>query len=823
MANVESAANLSASERIFPLLLLLFVASGCSALIYEIVWFQLLELVIGSSTVSLGILLGAFMGGLFLGSLALSRVVSTRRHPLLVYGVLELGIAAGGIVVLIGLPSVAGIYVAYADYGLVSILLRGAICALLLLPPTVLMGATLPAIARWVETTPKGVSRLGLLYTCNIAGAVFGCLLAGFYLLRIHDMAIATYVAATINIALAVIAFALATTTAYQAPAASRPADSRSAGPADARVTYLVIGLSGLTALGSQVVWTRVLVLLMGATVYTFSIILAVFLIGLGVGSGIGSHLARTRPRPRLALGVCQLLLVACVAWAAAAINASLPYWPIDQGLTKSPWYNFQLDLVRVMWAIFPAACLWGASFPLALAAAASPGEDPGRTTGAVYAANTIGAIIGALAFSTVLIPAIGTFQSQRLLIAICLVAGVLMLVALMPDRKGAVTAREQPVSARAGMSGGLGAVVVAAVLIWAIPSPPAGLLAFGRELVKLNPVPEVLFVGEGINSTVAVAEIEEGVRSFHVSGRAEASSSPHDMRVQRMLGHIPGLLHRKPRSVLIVGFGAGVTAGSFVAYPEIERIVICEIEPLIPRVVSTFFSKENNDVLKDPRVQVIYDDARHYLLTTREKFDIITSDPIHPWLKGAAMLYTRDYFELVKKHLNPGGVATQWVPFYESTPDVVKSQLATFFSVFPRAVIFGNEGERTDSDSVVFGELEPQPIEPDRIQQRLDSAEYSRVKESLAEVNFNFATDLLATYVNRAVDLVDWSKDAQINTDRNLRLQYLAGMGSSAYLAAEIYEDLVRDRQFPEDLFVASEATRDLLRKALMSYKPRQ
>jgi spermidine synthase len=392
-----------------------------------------------------------------------------------------------------------------------------------------------------------------------------------------------------------------------------------------------------------------------------------------------------------------------------------------------------------------------------------------------------------------------------------------------MPDRKGGFTAREQPVSARVGMSGGLGAVAVAAALIWAVPGPAAGLFAFGRELPKLNPLPPVLFVGEGINSTVAVAEIEEGVRSFLVSGRAEASSSPHDMRVQRMLGHLSALLHRKPRSVLIVGFGAGVTAGSFTRYPEIERIVICEIEPLIPRVVSTYFSKENYSVLKDPRVQVIYDDARHYLLTTQEKFDIITSDPIHPWVKGAATLYTREYFELVRNHLNPGGVVTQWVPFYESAPDVVKSQLATFFSVFPRAVIFGNEGERTDSDTVVFGEAEPMPIEVDRIQRRLDSAEYRLVKASLAEVGFYFATDLLATYVNRATDLEDWLKDAQINTDRNLRLQYLAGMSSTAYLAAEIYEDLVRNRRFPEDLFFASEVTKDLLREALTSRELRQ
>ncbi len=816
MAGAEQTTGVSASERMLPLLLLFFAASGAAALIYEIVWFQLLELVIGSSSVSLGILLGTFMGGLCLGSLAAPRVAPARLHPLLVYGILELGIGVSAIAVLLGLPSVAGIYVAYADYGLANIVMRGGICALLLLPPTVLMGATLPVMARWVESSAKGMSWLGTLYTANIAGGVFGCLLAGFYLLRVHDMAVATFVAVTINVALAAIAFALVRTTTYRAatetPAADRPA-ARSSG---AWVVYVVIGLSGLTALGAQVVWTRVLALLMGATVYTFSIILAVILIGLGVGSGIGSRLARTRAKPRLALAVCQLLLVAGVAWAAAVINASLPYWPIDQALTRSPWFNFQLDLLRALWAIFPAACLWGASFPLALAAAAAPGDDPGRLTGAVYAANTVGAIVGALVFSIVLIPAIGTFQSQRLLIGICLLAGLLMLVALMPDRRSVAAEGEPPLSARGGMAGGLAAMTAAAALIWIVPAPAPGVLAFGRELLKLNPLPPVLFVGEGINSTVAVAEIDEGIRSFLVSGRAEASNSPHDMRVQRMLGHMSALLHRKPRSVLIVGFGAGVTAGAFTQYPDIERIVICELEPLIPKVVSTHFSKENYAVLNDPRVQVIYDDARHYLLTTREKFDIITSDPIHPWVKGAATLSTRDYFELVKRRLNPGGVVTQWVPLYESAPEVVKSQLATFFGVFPRAVIFGNEGQRADSDTVVFGEVDPMPIDIDRIQRHLDSA--PRVKESLAEVNLHSATALLATYLNRASGLEHWLKDAQINTDRNLRLQYLAGMSSTSYLAAEIFEELVRTRKFPSDLFVGSEAMRRQLRKALES-----
>ena len=234
----------------------------------------------------------------------------------------------------------------------------------------------------------------------------------------------------------------------------------------------------------------------MGATVYTFSIILAVFLIGLGAGSSVGSYLARTRARPRLALAITQLLLVAGIAWTATMINASLPHWPIDRALAISPWYTFQLDLVRVMWAIFPTACLWGASFPLALAAAAAPGEDPGRMIGSVYAANTIGAIIGALAFSILAIPTIGTYQSQRLLMALCIVAGVLMLIALVPDRTGAVAAPEKPVSARAGMGAALAAVLASVALIWAIPGPATGMLVFGRELPKYLRLPDDPFCG---------------------------------------------------------------------------------------------------------------------------------------------------------------------------------------------------------------------------------------------------------------------------------------------------------------------------------------
>src|SRR5687768_15568525 len=309
-------------------LLLLFVGSGCAALIYENVWLQLLQLVIGSSTVSLGILLGTFMGGMCLGSLLLARVVSARHHPLRVYAWLELGIGGLGILVLLLMPVVGGLYTAWGGDGLTGLLVRGAVAAICLLPPTLLMGATLPAVARWVEMTPAGVSWLGFFYGGNIAGAVFGCLLAGFFLLRVYDMLVATIVALLINIVVAVLALGLAWLSPHRL-STREPSEQPSQRTEWAWMIYLAIGLSGMAALAAEVVWSRLISLILGGSVYTFSIILAVFLVGLGVGSTAGSIIARSARSPAWALATCQTLLVVSIFWAGYVVANSLPYWPI--------------------------------------------------------------------------------------------------------------------------------------------------------------------------------------------------------------------------------------------------------------------------------------------------------------------------------------------------------------------------------------------------------------------------------------------------------------------------------------------------------------
>jgi spermidine synthase len=286
------------------------------------------------------------------------------------------------------------------------------------------------------------------------------------------------------------------------------------------------------------------------------------------------------------------------------------------------------------------------------------------------------------------------------------------------------------------------------------------------------------------------------------------------------MLGHIPALLHPRPRSVLVVGCGAGVTAGSFVVHPEVERIVICEIEPLIPRDVVPFFRDENNNLIDDPRVRIEYDDARHFILTTRETFDVITSDPIHPWVKGAASLYTQEYFELCKRHLNPGGMISQWVPLYESNPDAVKSELLTLFSVFPEASIWGNAHYGQGYDVVILAQAEPLKVDVDQVIERLKREDHRGVAASLGGVGIASALDLLANYAGQATDLAPWLHDAHINHDRNLRLQYLAGMGLNAYREASIYDEMLAHRKFPEGIFIASDRSRAELKLRLGAFK---
>lgn len=782
----------------------------------------MLQLVIGSTSVSLAVLLASFMGGMCLGSLFLPRWVTRPVGPLRLWACLEVGIGLLGVVVYFAVPGLAKLYWAVVPAGFAGIFCRGLVCAVCLLPPTILMGATFPVIARLAPPSRQGASQLGLVYGANTLGAVCGALLAGFVILRVFNAATATLLAAGINGSVAAIALGWRTPQGLSEPTQCSAGDTSPSFNWHWAV-YAAIALSGFCALGGEVVWTRLLSLMIGGTTYTFSIILAVFLFGLGLGSGAGALLARQVSSPRFALAGCQVLLAGAIAWAAFMLAESLPYWPIIPSASKSVWIDFQLDLLRCLWALLPATCLWGASFPLALAAAVEPGQDSSRVVGRVYAANTMGSILGAVSASLILIGSFGTQQAQRFLIILSLLAGLVAYFGRPTSQPraaaGTSALRWKPAFGQTLVL--LAASGLVAWLVWTLPRVPWPLVAYGRYLPQKTELGKLLYLGEGMNASVAVTELESGVRNFHVSGKIEASSDKQDMRLQRMLGHIPALFHPDPHSVLVVGCGAGVTAGSFLVHPGIQRVSLCEIEPLIPKAVTRFFGDENYDVVQDSRVRVIFDDARHFISTTRDRFDVITSDPIHPWVKGAATLYTKEYFELCKRHLNPGGMVTQWVPLYESDLATVKSELATFFEVFPEGSIWSNEDFGAGYDLVLLGQVEPLEVSVETLQRRLSRADHTAVAQSLRDVGIRSAFGLVATYAGQARDLKPWLKDAQLNRDRDLRLQYLAGMGLNANESDFIYSEMSSYRRFPEEIFTGSNQWSDALRRALEQPKP--
>lgn len=793
------------------LLVLLFFGSGCAALIFEVVWFQVLQIIIGSSAVSLGVLLGTFMGGMCLGSVLAPRWISARHYRLRVYALLELAIGASGVLLLIATPFFSGMYVWLGDG---RILLRIVLACLCLLPPTVAMGATLPVVARCVEDSQSAVAWIGLFYASNLGGAVVGAVLAGFYLLRVFDVRIATFTAAALNLALAIAAWSIASRNERcDAQTESPPSIG---GEANSALIYAVITLSGATALSAQVIWTRLLSLSFGATVYAFSLILAAFLIGLGLGSGLASALLRrNRVRPRVLLGWCQVLLCIAIVWAAHLLTEAMPYWPIDVAIRQSAWLTFRQDFLRSLMVVMPAATLWGASFPLALASLDTPFRDTSRSVAKIYAANTAGAIAGSLGTSLLLVKSLGTQHTEQLLVLVAATSGA---IALLSARRVRL-----PVPKSWHVSAEWVAIAISAALLIMDVSPvPGVLIAYGRQASdwvatsKVADTGSIVYAGEGLNDFVAVSRAANGDLYFHASGKVQASTATQDLRLQLLLAHLSHLVPKQSANVLVIGCGAGITAGALSVAPGVDRMTIAEIEPLVPKVASTYFADDNYHVLQNPRVSLQIDDGRHFLATTNETFDVITTDLIDPWVKGVAALFTREFFELEKRHLRPGGVVTQFVQLYESNPEAVKSEIGTFLEAFPNAVIWGNPREGQGYDLVLLGQVGPLRIDVDELQARLKTPAYAGVLESLHKIGINSALDLMATYAGSGPTLNSWARGAEINRDTNLRLQYLAGLGLNLEENGAIYREILQQQSFPSDLFTGSQATLQALRERI-------
>ncbi len=757
--------------------LILFAVSGAAALVYEVVWTRLLTLQMGHGIAAASTVLAAFMGGLAIGAAAAGRLGGrlSPRRALAVYAGLELAIGALALLLPLALTSVRPLLVsAYADGtgGATFALLRLATSVLLLAVPAAAMGATFPIASRWmVRTAASAAQEAGGLYAANTLGAAGGAVLAGFVLIPWLGLSGSTWVGVALNILAAAGATAIARLPATDSveaanPGASRPSKAARraavAGepPAMGRpwLAALALGASGFASLTLQVVWTRLLVQILGPTTYAFSLVVAIFIVGLAGGSAIGAWMvARTRSAGA-GLATCMLLSVGLSLVAASAVDWALLTLA---GIVARPDVLFTEVLAReallVTALLLPMTLAFGAAFPFAVAVATGREESVIENIGRIYAVNTVGAIAGALLAGFVLVPQVGLHLTIRLVAVLVGLSATAVLV-------------------RAGQGRGrLAAIALAAAMIagaWALPQWDPLLLSSGAykyaaaqrgpSLETALAAGELLSYREGAAGTVAVRRLA-GTVSLAIDGKVDASNAG-DMLTQRLLAHVPLLLHPAPRRVAILGLGSGVTLGSALTHP-IESATVLEISPEVVDA-SRFFAAENHQALADPRTRLIIGDGRTHLMLGRETYDVIVSEPSNPWMAGIASLFTQEFFAGAKARLAPGGVLCQWAHTYDISSDDLRSIVATFLTAFPD----GSMWLVGDADVLLIGSAAPVD---DRVGGIAAAWQRPGVAADLASVGALDAYAVTSLFIAQGPALQAWAAGAPLQTDDRSQIEF--------------------------------------------------
>jgi spermidine synthase len=793
---------------------LLFFLSGAAALVYQVVWVRSLTLVFGGTHLAVTAVLSIFMGGLAIGGYAIGRLVDRVEKPLRLYGLLELGIAASALVFAGLMKIYPSIYVAVArgrdDATLYLLVVRMLFSVIALILPTVLMGGTLPVLSRFVSRRPDDLrSHLSFLYGFNTLGAVLGALLAGFFLLPAYSVSTTLLVAVATNALIGLASLVLqgrAADVVFLGPVAREQpgATPTSAEPAVAGtpvrpdplpLTLVLwgIGLSGFCALGYEVLWTRVLTIAIGASVYGFTVILVAFLTGIGLGSeayGVVVRVfRRTDPGTRSVIawfGLTQVLigisafLVTLYLRDVPANSLRLQGYLLGEGIPSFQlrvWANFSLAFLHM---VVPAFFM-GVAFPLAGEALAGHGKAVGRAVGQVLSYNTVGAILGASVSGLLLIQVFGIERSLQFLTVTNAGLGLVVLASLRRPR---------------WLTAGVAAAALAALAFLALNPDAARMWDTNYFAIFRSNQPEafrtpemvreaventdVLFYAEGIESIVSVIQVKGGERAFVTNGRVEASSHPQARQCQLTLGHLPMLLARNPKDVLVVGMGSGMTAGAAAVHPSVERVTLVEIEPRVLGVAKAF-EAYNHRVLDNPKVKIILNDGRNFLMTTNETFDVITADPIHPWFRGAGYLYSSQYFALASAHLRPGGVIAQWLPIYELTPKDLESVVRTFQEHFAHTMMW-----LTHYDAELVGSHSPFVIDEADLERRIAEP---AIAADLQGVMMGSATDLLSYFAMGTDGMKRFAEHGTVNTDDNLYLEFSApfSIASPAVMAANV------------------------------------
>ncbi len=668
------------------------VVSGFCSLVYQVAWLRLLRLVFGASTASSSAVLAIFMGGLGLGGYLFGRRVRTARNPLAFYANLELGIAltAAASPLLVDLAS--ALYVALggaATLGLgAATVLRLALATVVIGASTTLMGGTLPAVAQAMERgADRGRRDVAWLYGLNTLGAVAGAFLTTFFFLELLGIRRTLWVACLINLLLAVVVRNLARGRRFAAAAGEPEAPSEPAGdrlPRPARLVLPIAGLVGFAFFLMEIVWYRMLAPVLGGSSYTFGLILAVALAGIGIG-GLLYALGPRAERPTFHALAVTCALEALFLVAAYALGDDLALFAAAvRPLAAIGFSGLVAGWTLVAGAVvLPAAVVAGYQFPLLVALLGHERRRVGYEVGLVYAWNTWGAILGALAGGFGLLPLLSAprlwWLAALLLVALALVAAA---VSFARDRS----------LPRLAVPAGLAALAAA---LCSAPGPSAFWrhvpIGAGRAVVDFRDPnhlrrslhdARLSLIGEaeGVESSVSLMARDE--LALVVNGKSDGSARI-DGPTMVMSGLVGALLHPSPRRALVIGLGTGTTAGWLARVATIERLDVVELEPSVVGFAREF-KAVNRDVLASPRMRLIYGDGRELVLTRDQDYDIVFSEPSNPYRAGVADLFSRDFYRAVARRLDDGGLFLQWLQGYEVDPALVQTVYTTLASAFP-------------------------------------------------------------------------------------------------------------------------------------------
>ncbi len=756
-----------------PSALALLFFSGATGLIYEFCWSKRLANWLGNTGQAHAILLATFMGGLALGAWLFGRRADRSKRPLALYGVLELGVGVLALLFPTMLELAGSLYVSVGSAGGNSA--RLVLAAVTVLPPTLLMGGSLPAMTRALTkslSTAKGT--LASLYAVNSLGAAVGSLLAGVFFVPVAGLAVTERFAVFFNLLVGVIAILGSRAQATQAAEPAEEAQQRVYTQTAVKAVLIGTALSGFTAMLYEVTWIRLLSIIIGGTSYAFTLILSCFILGIALGS---FWIARRAEGDALRLfGWLQLALVVVVCLT-IPLYRRMPFFffELTQLLRPDDSWGVYLFLTFLFCALLliPPTALMGASFPLGARVVMRSKDSVGGEVGRVYLFNTIGTILGSLLGGLVLLPLIGLEGNFAVgLVANLVAAAICLSVSLTPAgekvrvRRGALV----PLVAVAAL------VVFSTVTTrgWATFISQAGryrewhghftkFASFEKQALARA---ESLFYSDDVFASVMVAQQKGTHRFLRINGKADGSNGRGDLDTQTLAAHLGVLTHPgMVKKVLLVGIGAGITAGSLLAH-GVERLDVVEISPAVLEAAK-LFAKDNRDVFDDPRCHVHIEDARTFLTLSPEKYDLIVSVPSNPWVTGVSGLFSRDFFRVARERLAPGGRMVQWIHTYESNEALVQLVVRTLRDSFEHGTTWLGA-----ADMLLVASREPQVIEPEVMARRMAAP---AVAEDLRRLGITRVSTLLARQVHSDEGQLAFAGVGKVNTDDHNVLEYLS------------------------------------------------